>query len=253
MARANGSSIEPKPENHMPTHRLSPRRRFTILAALLLCPLLTGCQSTAPIDYEGVTRGGSSFYLLGLWNVFSQGLGDVSDGLREQGYHGQWLPGPEWPALCDRIVDLEAKGELRRPLVLSGHSLGADRALLLAAALEKRDIDVDYVLLLDATNPRTVPANVAVCHNIYLSHPKTDWIPAFRGIAVTAVNPDTELINYDVRYSADASLSHGDFDHFDIEADPEVQQLMIALVRAVYEGEDAAAIFPPIDRPTDDD
>ena len=236
----------------MPIRRTMPHCFF--LSAMLLCaPLLTGCQTTAPIDYEGVTRGGSSFYLLGLWNFFSQGLGDVSDGLRDQGYHGQWLPGPEWPALCERIEALEESGELRRPLVLSGHSLGADKALLLAAALEKRGIDVDYVLLLDATNPRTVPANVGVCHNIYLSHPKTDWIPAFRGIAVEVENPDTELINYDVRFSTDPGLSEGDFDHFDIEADPEVQQLMIALVRAIYEGEDAAAVFPPIDRPTDDD
>lgn len=219
---------------------------MALAAVLLSAPLLGGCQTTAPIDYEGVTRGGSSFYLLGLWNFFSQGLADVSDGLRAEGYHGQWLPGPEWPALCTRIEDLEKKGELRRPLVLSGHSLGADKALLLAAALEKRGIDVDYVLLLDATNPRTVPANVAVCHNIYLSHPLTDWVPAFRGIPVEAVSDETELINYDVRRSADPGLSEGDFDHFDIEADPEVQQLMIALVTAVYEGQDAAAVFPPV-------
>jgi hypothetical protein len=234
--------------------RPNKRRPLWFLATLLLCaPWMTGCQTTAPIDYEGVTRGGSSFYLLGLWNFFSQGLGDVSDGLRAEGYHGQWLPGPEWPALCTRIEELEAKGELRRPLVLSGHSLGADKALLLAAALEKRGIDVDYVLLLDPTNPRTVPANVKRCHNIYLSHSLTDWFPAFRGIAVRAVSPETELVNYDVRYSSDAALSTGDFDHFDIEADPEIQQLMIDLVRAEFDGvADVAAIFPPR-LPEDDD
>lgn len=237
----------------MQTHRHPLRRFFPLLAALLLsAPLLTGCQSTAPIDYEGVTRGGSSFYLLGLWNFFSQGLGDVADGLRAEGYHGQWVPGPEWPALCTRIEKLEEAGELRRPLVLSGHSLGADKALLLADALGRRGIEVDYVLLLDATNPRSVPANVKVCHNIYLSHPGTDWIPAFRGIAVRVESEETELINYDVRYSTQQTLSNGDFDHFDIEADPEVQQLMIDLVTAVYEGQDAAAVFPPRVAPEDE-
>ncbi|MFI4861555.1 MAG: thioesterase domain-containing protein [Phycisphaerales bacterium JB063] len=230
-------------------------RPFVFLAALLLsAPLLTGCGMSQPISYEGVERGGSSFYLLGLWNVFSKGLDDVADGLGERGYHGHSMPGPEWKALCREIEAMDASGELRRPLVLSGHSLGADKALLLAAALERKGIDVDYVLLLDATNPRTVPGNVHRCHNIYLSHPATDWFPAFRGIAVSAVSEDTELINYDVRYSADPALSSGEFDHFDIETDPEIQQLMIDLVIAVYEGEpDVAGVFPPQTEPTDSD
>ncbi|XAM01144.1 thioesterase domain-containing protein [Phycisphaeraceae bacterium D3-23] len=221
---------------------------------LLSAPMLTGCGMTQPVSYEGVERGGSSFYLLGLWNVFSKGLDDVAGGLQDEGYHGQSMPGPEWPGLCSAIEELEASGELRRPLVLSGHSLGADKALLLAAALERKGIAVDYVLLLDATNPRTVPANVTRCHNIYLSHPATDWIPAFRGIAVRAESDETELVNYNVRQSSDESLSRGDFDHFNIEADPEVQQLMIDLVRAVFDGEeDVAGVLPSVVEPDDSD
>ena len=231
------------------------RRCFWIVALLLVfAPMQVGCSMSTPVNYEGVERGGSSFFLLGLWNYFSRGLADVSNGLTDQGYHGQWLSGPRWPGLCDAIIELEKKGELRRPLVLSGHSLGADKALLLAAALERHDIEVDYVLLLDATNPRSVPGNVTRCHNIYLSHPRTDWFPAFRGVAVRAVSEETELVNYNVRFSADRALSAGDFNHFNIETDPEVQQLMIDLISAVYEGEtDVAAIFPPITEPTSAD
>ena len=111
-----------------------------------------------------------------------------------------------------------------------------------------RGIDVDYVILLDATNPRTVPANVNKCHNIYLSHQMTDWFPAFRGISVWAESDETELINYDVRYSTDRALSSGDFNHFDIETDPEIQKLMTDLIRARFNNDpNVARILPPND------
>lgn len=232
----------------MPTPRTKPCRLAAPLAALLLAtPLLTGCGMSQPISYEGIDRGGSSFFLLGLWNVFSKGLDDVAADLQAHGYHGHSMPGPEWKALCAEIIRLDKSGELRRPLVLSGHSLGADKALMLSEELGEHGVEVDYVLLLDATNPGTVPANVKRCHNIYLSHPATDWFPAFRGIAVQADSPETELVNYDVRISTDERLSSGDFNHFNIETDPEVQQLMVDLIRAQFDGVgDVAAVFPPV-------
>lgn len=224
-----------------PTSRL-----MMFLVALVLAPMIGGCAMTDQVSYEGVDKGGSSFFLLGLWNVFSKGLDDVAANLNEEGYHAQSMPGPEWPGLCDNIVALEREGELRRPLVLSGHSLGADKVLLLCAALERRDIEVDYIILLDATNPRTVPANVHKCHNIYLSHAGTDWFPAFRGISVETVSEETELINYDVRFSENELLSQGGFDHFNIETDPEIQKLMTDLVRARFNNDpNLARILPP--------
>lgn len=219
-----------------------------LVLSLLLVFFAGGC-STAQIDYSQAQpqadKPGSTFMLLGLWNVFSKGLLDVTNELNEEGYHAQTLSGPDWRALGDEIIKADRAGELRRPLVLGGHSLGADKALYLSEKLEKAGIEVDYVILLDATNPPDVPANVKRCHNVFLSHPATDWFPAFRGIAVDAKDPKTELINFNVRTAESGPLSDIDFNHFDIESDPDIQALMVELIRAQLKGDpDFAAIFP---------
>ena len=214
----------------------------------LLIGLLAGVGcSSAPIDYKQAKadQPGTTFLILGLWNVFSKGLLDVTDQLEDEGYYARTISGSQWRDIGDRIIMADRAGELRRPLVLGGHSLGADKSLKLSAKLEEAGIAVDYVLLLDATNPREVPANVKRCHNIYLSHPATDWIPAFRGIPVKAINPQTELINFNVRSADTGPLSNIDFNHFDIESDPDIQALMVELIDAqLTSNPDIAAIFP---------
>ena len=219
-----------------------------LLVVCLVVGLLTGVGcSSAPIDYSQAKaeRPGSTFLILGLWNFFSKGLVDVTDELNDEGYHALTLSGYSWRDIGDRIIRAENAGELRRPLVLGGHSLGADKALYLAEKLKDAGITVDYVVLLDATNPPKVPSNVKRCHNIYLSHPATDWIPAFRGISVKAQSAETEVINFDVRSAQSGALSEIDFNHFNIESDPDVQALMVDLIRARLNGKsDIAAIFP---------
>lgn len=223
-------------------------RRLLVLFLLLVGFTGVGCSSQQQVDYTKADpdKPGTTVLFLGLWNVFSKGLNDVADNLNDDGYHAQSLPGPEWSNITNQLIELERKGELRRPLVLGGHSLGADKSLFVAQRLQKAGIEVDYICLLDATNPPKVPSNVKRCHNIYLSHPYTDWFPAFRGIAVQAAGKGTELVNYDVRYAQSGPLSEISFNHFDIETDPGIQALMTELIRAQLDGNpDVASIFPP--------
>lgn len=220
--------------------------RFLVCSLLLIAMFSTGCMS-APIDYSEAEpdKPGSTFLVLGLWNFFSKGLLDVTNELNEEGYYAQTMSGYAWKETGDDIIAAERAGELRRPLILGGHSLGADKSLKLAKKLERAGIRVDYVILLDATNPPKVPANVKRCHNIFLSHSKTDWIPAFRGIAVETESEATELINFDVRDAERGPLTQIDFNHFDIESDPDIQSFLIELIRLHLEGEpDVAAVFP---------
>ncbi len=222
-------------------------RRLLVLLLMLSALLSAGCSSQS-IDYSQAKpdQPGSTFLFLGLWNVFSKGLDDVAANLNSEGYHAQSLPGPQWERIGDQIIAMDRAGKLRRPLVLGGHSLGADKSLYLAEKLERAGIEVDYICLLDATNPPKVPGNVKRCHNIYLSHSLTDWFPAFRGIPVEAADKRTELVNYDVRYAQAGELTNIDFDHFDIETNPAIQALMTDLIRAELGGHpDFASIFPP--------
>lgn len=221
--------------------------RLALVGMLLFVVLLSSGCSSAPIDYSQAEpdKPGSTFLILGLWNFFSKGLMDVTDELNEEGYYARTLSGYAWQDIGDRIIAENQAGELRRPLVLGGHSLGADKSLKLAWKLQKAGIDVDYVVLLDATNPPEVPANVKRCHNIFLSQPATDWIPAFRGIPVKTQSDQTELINFDVRSAKTGPLSEIDFNHFDIESDPDIQAFMVDLIRAQLNGKtDVATTFP---------
>lgn len=221
-------------------------RRFVVIFVVSVGLFAGGCASK-PIDYSKVDadKSGTTYLFLGLWNVFSKGLDDVRDNVNEAGYHARSLPGPEWRSVGDRIIAMDRKGKLRRPLILGGHSLGADKALYLSEKLNRAGVTVDYVLLLDPTNPPSVTGNVQRCHNIYLSNSYTDWFPAFRGIAVEADSSDTELINFDVRTSESGALSDINFNHFNIEADPDIQALMTELILAQLRGDpDVAALFP---------
>jgi hypothetical protein len=221
-------------------------RRIIAIHLFVALVALSGCTTPA-IDYARAEpdKPGSTFMILGLWNFFSKGLLDVTDQLNEEGYYARTLSGYAWKDIGDHIIDKHEAGELRRPLILGGHSLGADKSLKLAAKLQEAGIDVDYVILLDATNPPTVPSNVKRCHNIFLSMPATDWIPAFRGIPVERDSPDTELINFDVRAAEAGPLTDIDFNHFDIESDKDVQAFMVELIRARLDGKpDTAVSFP---------
>ena len=221
-------------------------RRLMVACLLPVVWFATGC-TTAPIDYSQAKpdKPGSTFLVLGLWNFFSKGLLDVTNELNDEGYYARTLSGYAWKDIGDEIIETERKGELRRPLILGGHSLGADKSLKLARKLKEAGITVDYVVLLDATNPPKVPSNVRRCHNIYLSHPETDWIPAFRGIPVETESEETELSNFDIRSAESGPLSEIDFNHFNIESDPDIQAFMVDLIRSYLNGEqDVAAIFP---------
>lgn len=222
-------------------------RRWMLFCMLIGVMMGTGCR-TAPINYAQAQpdKPGSTFLFLGLWNVFSKGLLDVTDQLNDEGYYARTLSGYAWRDVADQIIEAEAKGQLRRPLVLGGHSLGADKSLKIAQKLEAQGIAVDYVVLLDPTNPPEVPANVKHCHNIFLSQPATDWIPAFRGIAVKRASLDTELINFDVRSATDGPLTEIDFNHFDIESDPDIQTFMVQLIRSRLDGKPAPQTAFPV-------
>lgn len=64
-----------------------------------------------------------------------------------------------------QIADLD--GELQRPLILVGHSHGADNAIRLAIELDRRGVEVDLLVLLDATTPPAIPESVVNCLHLY--------------------------------------------------------------------------------------
>lgn len=144
-----------------------------------------------------------------------------------------------WPWMADKIAEGRESGRLQGPLVIVGYSIGANEAIRACRRLDERGITVDKLVLLETNFHDEIPGNVRSCFNVYKSQPLTNWIPIFRGVPVTAVSSETELVNYDLRCQ-DADLCLWD-NHLTLCANRYIQELMVAQVRDVMAGDSADA------------
>lgn len=147
-------------------------------------------------------RGGA-----GYWPG-AKAMADHFEGL---GYVPTTIFGWETAAVADEIVEATFDGRMTGGVTIIGYSSGADFAILLASRLEKYNIRVQTLILIEATLRATVPANVDYCANFYGSRP-LDVIPVFRGIPVEVASSQTILYNVDVKqfpqYAEMASRNH---------------------------------------------
>ncbi len=207
-------------------------RQFAI-SALTICILLAGCASTTPNSPNSAdttapsTVSGEVYLLRGLFNVFSLGMDEMGEMLRQQGVEASVHSGPSWPYLGKLINQHRGAGQSQGPLVISGHSYGADDAIRLARILEEHEVEVTALVLVDPTTPPKVPANVKLCVNFYRSSPTTDWMPWLRGVPVETESEDTLVLNRDLRASQNHSALVEEVNHFNIEEHPEIQKMVV--------------------------
>jgi pimeloyl-ACP methyl ester carboxylesterase len=133
--------------------------------AVAAAPLPDLGRPATPI-IEAAGKRGEVYLLRGFADVFSRGLDQIAGNLGADGVdahvvsHGQWRM-----VLRDILDDRERLGS--RPIVLVGHSLGANAAIQVAEELKKRHIAVQYLVTLAATDPDPVPSNVMRADNFY--------------------------------------------------------------------------------------
>ncbi|WP_428030112.1 thioesterase domain-containing protein [Ancylobacter sp.] len=154
-----------------------PRRLFALAALIGPIVLLTGLivhANPAHVPHHGQsaaaplpTRGETHVYLLrGLFGVFSQGLDALAAQLVARGYHSElyaWDQAQQVTALIEQRNQQGHQG----PVILIGHSLGANAVISVANSLQLQGIPVDLAVTFDATDPDTVPQNVAVLINFW--------------------------------------------------------------------------------------
>jgi hypothetical protein len=107
-------------------------------------------------------------FLRGWFGVFSTGLDTLADGLKAKGIKAEVVGHLRWEASVAEIVKARAAGETG-PLVLVGHSAGANNVIDMARALEPRKINVDLLITLAPLLQNPVPANVLRAVNYYQS------------------------------------------------------------------------------------
>ena len=168
----------------------------------------------------GIAQPRAHVYLFrGLADVFSTGMNTLADELNKHGVHATSHSHTDWKAIAERAVaDYKAKKEA--PIILIGHSLGADAAMEMADYLGDKAVPVALVVPFDGTQSFPAPGNVARVVNFT----QRDYAyirpgPGFRG----------SLNNVDLS-------SNRDIDHLNIDKSPELHARVLSEVLAVIGG-----------------
>jgi thioesterase domain-containing protein len=211
----------------------------TWIISILFLPLAanSGCNLSGDMAAVQTTsnqpRAGNVYLVRGLIGIFSRGMDDVADKLNKQGVRAHVYQDAQRSELADLLTAKYRKDKDAEPLILVGHSLGADDVVFIARQLEKASIPVDLMITIDPVSPGKVPANVRRTINLYKSKGALGAIPMFRGIALDPDKPNLHLANIDLRVArkdldADGSVGHFNIDDTEAIQNEIVKQVLIA-------------------------
>jgi hypothetical protein len=192
------------------------KREGSLAAVVIMCAALLLGLGTAP----GSAQSRAHVYLFrGLADIFSHGMDVLADELNSHGVYATSHSHDEWKALADRAA-ADYKAGKEGPIILIGHSLGADSVMEMADYLGDKGVPVALLVPFDATQSFAASANVSRVLNLT----QRDYAymragPGFRG----------SLVNMDV--SSDTSI-----DHLNIDKTPRLHARVIAEVLAVTGG-----------------
>jgi len=156
------------------------------------------------------------YLLRGLFNVFSLGMDSLTEELKRRGVDATAHGYGEWQTLADKAAANYKAGK-EAPIILIGHSLGADAVMEMAAYLGRKGVPVAMVVPFDGTKSFAASDNVGRVLNLT----QRDYAymrggPGFHGT----------LANVDV--SSDTSI-----DHINIDKSPRLHARVVAEVLAV--------------------
>ncbi len=162
--------------------------------------------------------------------------------LRAEGAPVAVIRGMEVNRTADQIAAARRAGDAR-PLVLIGYSRGANDAIRLTRRLQKHDVAVDTLVLMEMAAQDSVPANVVSCLNVYKSSPADEWVPALRGLPATVESAQTHLVNYNVRFH-DEAVEQAAINQFPVCQNPAVRGLVAARVALALRPAETTAEMP---------
>jgi hypothetical protein len=166
------------------------------------------------------------YLLRGLLKIFSLGMDSLAEELKGRDVDATVHGYSEWQTLADQAAaDYKARKEA--PIILIGHSLGADSVMEMAAYLGRKGVPVALVVPFDGTKSFEVSNNVARVLN--LTHSGTYFSmrggPGFHGTLAT------------VDVSSDPTI-----DHINIDKSPRLHERVVAEVLAVVGNHKSAPV-----------
>ncbi len=192
------------------------------VAVVVMRPVASFAANSAELAAAQRQPHGSVYLFLGLGNIFSTGLDTLAGELRARGVPANALNYVGWGSVAAQIEARYRKDKRALPVVIIGHSFGADAAIAMAAELGSKHIPVSLVVTFDATVAAPVPANVRRLINYYApSDGIGKRLSPGRGFHGHLENIDVDKL-------------HEGIDHFDIEKDPSFHRRVVREVLAVY-------------------
>lgn len=165
------------------------------------------------------------YLLRGLLNVFSLGMDELADKIKATGIAASVHNHTEWEELAGQIAANYKAGN-HAPIILIGHSLGADAVMYMGSYLGKRGIPVALIVPFDGTQSMAASANVARVMNIT----QRDYAYMRRGSGFHG-----ELSNVDV--------SAQGVDHLSIDKSPRLHAMVLSKIAAIVKRGETPASF----------
>lgn len=197
--------------------------RRSLLAAASALLVASALPVEAALKSKPKLKTGQVYLIRGFANVFSTGLDALGKQLAADGVKAEVLSLPNADTFARRLAEKYRASKDARPIVLVGHSLGADMTFAIARALEPMKIPVGLIISFDPTGKGPVPRNVKKALNFYtggenLWSPVTP-MPGFKG----------ELANINLRQGDTAIKGIG---HFNIDKNPGLHDRAVKEIKA---------------------
>lgn len=157
------------------------------------------------------------FMLRGLLNV-SVGLDQLATKLARKRINSAVANHAAWSGFADEAIRGYRRGRLCR-IVIIGHSLGADTALLMARKLDAAKVPVALIITYGPFGSRPVPPNVRRMMNFYRSN------SLWNNVYSRTKGARTRVQNIDL-------ASRNKITHFNIERIPRLQAKSIRAIRS---------------------
>jgi predicted alpha/beta hydrolase family esterase len=173
----------------------------------------TGSVVTPAQKKPAISRFQGDIYLVRGLGGLTSGMNLLGTSMRQAGIDVKVVGQSSWQSVVTQIVaDQKAHG--RKPVILIGHSLGANAIIRIAQSLKTSGIAVDYMVSFAAASPKPVPSNVRKVTNYYFSS------GALGKILVADKDFQGSLQNLD--YAKKPGIGH-----FNIEEQPDIHRDII--------------------------
>lgn len=147
-----------------------------VLTLMIAATVLTGSychHATAKeIGKTGASRAYQIYLLKGLADVFSSGMDFLQAKLQARGIEGEVHSHSEWDTLAQSAI-AKWRGGAHGPIIIIGHSLGADAAILMAQKLGEAQVPV--ALLVAFSPVESGPANANVARGVTFFQSNSAW------------------------------------------------------------------------------